>query len=90
MARITLIVYTTLKDKLGFSRKEFEGKNLGEIIANICSSKECKNILLDEEGNIKNHFVVSLNSKIIDNKKFKNIKIKDGDILNIFPPVSGG
>lgn len=91
MARVTVAVYTTLRDKLGFSRKEFKGKNLGEIIKDICSMKKgIRNILLEEDGRVKNHFVLTLNSEVIDTSKLEKIKVKDGDIFHIFPPVSGG
>jgi len=91
MPKITVAVYTTLRDKLGFSRKDFEGKNLGEIIKAVCSLKNgMSNILLENDEKIKNHFVLTLNSRIIDNSSFSKIKVKDGDIFHIFPPVSGG
>lgn len=90
MAKVTVKVYTILKDKLGFSSIEISGKNLGEVISKLVKVKDAKDILLDKEGKIKGHFVVTINSEIIDNKKFENIKLHDGDIINIFPPVSGG
>jgi len=91
MAKITVAVYTTLREKLGFSRKDFEGKNLAEIIDAVCRLKrEAPGLLLDGLSKVKSHFVVTLNSEIVDNSKLKKTKIKDGDILHIFPPVSGG
>ncbi|MEW5951414.1 MAG: MoaD/ThiS family protein [Elusimicrobia bacterium] len=91
MAKVTVAVYTTLRDKLGFSRKDFDGKNLGEIIKQVCALKKgISEILMEDKNKIKNHFVLTLNSEIIDSSSFAKIKVKDGDIFHIFPPVSGG
>lgn len=91
MAKVTVAVYTTLRDKLGFSRKDFEGKNLAEIIVKLCSLKKgISSILCEESGKVRNHFVLTLNSEIIDTASLKKIKVKDGDVFHIFPPVSGG
>jgi thiamine biosynthesis protein ThiS len=53
-------------------------------------NKEIKNILFENKNKIKNYFVITLNSEIIDNSRISRIKLTDGDIINIFPPVSGG
>lgn len=91
MPKVTVALYTTVRDKLGFSRKDFYGKNLHDIIKSVCSlKKEISDILLEADGRVKSHFVLTLNSKVIDNSSLKKIKIKDGDIFHIFPPVSGG
>ncbi len=91
MPKVTVAVYTTLRDRLGFSRKDFEGKNLQDIINAVCSlKKEIPGILLEENGRVKNHFVLTLNSQIIDTASLKKTKVKDGDVFHIFPPVSGG
>ena len=92
MARTLVMIYTTLRKKLGFSRCELESATVGEIIKKLCALKEpeARKIILDGEGKVKTHFVLTLNSEILDNGKVSRIKLKDGDILHIFPPVSGG
>jgi len=84
-------VYSTLRDKLSFSSKEFKGKNLGEVIKDLCSMKKgIRKILLEEYELVKNYFVLTLNSEIIDTSKLEKTKVKDGDIFHISPPVSIG
>jgi MoaD family protein len=90
MAMVTLIVYTTLKDRLGFSQIEIEAKTLKDAILKLGDKLEIKKILFENPNKIKNYFVITLNSEIIDNSKISKIKLNDGDIINIFPPVSGG
>ena len=87
---VTLIVYTTLKDRLGFSQIEIEAKTLKDAILKLCDKLEIKKILFENPNKIKNYFVITLNSEIIDNSKISKIKLNDGNIINIFPPVSGG
>jgi len=87
---VTLIVYTTLKDRLGFSQIEIEAKTLKDAILKLGDKLEIKKILFENPNKIKNYFVITLNSEIIDNSKISKIKLNDGDIINIFPPVSGG
>ncbi|MGC8728511.1 MAG: MoaD/ThiS family protein [Elusimicrobiales bacterium] len=91
MAVVTLKVYTTLKDRLGFSQIDVDAENLKQAVEKLCDmNKEIKNILFENKNKIKNYFVITLNSEIIDNSRISRIKLTDGDIINIFPPVSGG
>ena len=92
MAKALVMVYTTLRKRLGFSRAELEGDDVGELIEKLCAMKEpeVRKLILDGEGRVKNHFVLTLNSEILDNGKASAVKVKDGDILHVFPPVAGG
>lgn len=91
MAKITVMIYTTLRERLGFSKVELEGRTVGELLTKLAGGKpEVKKVMFDPEGHVKNHFVLTLNSEILDNRKAAKAKVKAGDILHIFPPVSGG
>ncbi|MBI4801397.1 MAG: MoaD/ThiS family protein [Elusimicrobia bacterium] len=92
MAGITVMIYTTLRARLGFSKAELQGKTVHELLLKLAAVKkpDVKNILFDAAGRVKNHFVLTLNSELLDNRKAKTIKVKAGDILHIFPPISGG
>ncbi|HAH31220.1 MAG TPA: hypothetical protein DCL44_02780 [Elusimicrobia bacterium] len=92
MPKALVMVYTTLRIRLGFSRIELEGDYVGGLIEKLCALKEpeVRKLILDGEGRVKNYFVLTLNSEILDNGKASKVKIKDGDILHVFPPVSGG
>ena len=92
MANIIVMIYTTLRARLGFSKIELQGKTVDELLRKLAAVKkpDVKNILFDPAGHVKNHFVLTLNSEIIDNRKAKTVKVKAGDILHVFPPISGG
>ncbi len=86
------MVYTTLRQRLGISKLGLEGATAREIVDGLCAYKkpDVEKLILDTEGHVRQHFVLTLNSEILDNKKIGRIPVKDGDILHVFPPVSGG
>lgn len=92
MPKAAVSVYTTLRARLGFARREIAGSTVGDLIDALCAAKEpeIRKILLDDGGRVRGHFVLTLNSEMLDNAAARGVKIKDGDILHIFPPVSGG
>lgn len=92
MAKILVMLYTTLRKRIGVSKLELEGTNVGKVIDALCDYKkpDIEQIICNPDGTIKQHFVLTLNSEILDNKTICKIKVKSGDILHVFPPVSGG
>lgn len=92
MAKITVMIYTTLRARLGFSKIDLPGKTVQDLLLKLAEAKkpDVANILFDAAGHVKQHFVLTLNSEIIDNKKAQAVKVKAGDILHVFPPISGG
>ena len=92
MAKVLVKVYTTLKERLGTCKLLLEADTAADVIAQVVKAKEPEiaPVLLDEKGIVKNHFVLTLNSKILDHAEVARVKMSDGDIFHIFPPVSGG
>lgn len=92
MARITVMIYTTLRKRLGISKLELEGATVRDVLDGLCAYKkpDVEKIILDKDGHVRQHFVLTLNSEILDNKRTAGVKVSDGDILHVFPPVSGG
>lgn len=81
-----------MKEKLGFSRTEIEGATARELLVKLASSgrTDVTDLLFEPGGAVRNHFVLTLNSRILDNKKTGEAKVSAGDVLHVFPPVSGG
>ena len=92
MAEAFVMVYATLRKKLGFSKIALRGSTVGDLLDRLCALKapHVREVLLDGAGAVKNHFVLVLNSEMLDNGRAAGVKVKNGDILHIFPPVSGG
>ena len=86
------MVYTTLRADLGVSKLELSGRTVREVIQKLCELRGGTpgKRMLDKDGNVKQHFVLTLNSEIVDNKKTELAHVEAGDILHVFPPVSGG
>lgn len=86
------MVYTTLRSRLGFSSVELEGGTVRELLLKLAASgaADASGLLFEPDGAVRNHFVLTLNSEILDNRKTGKVKVKAGDILHVFPPVSGG
>jgi molybdopterin converting factor small subunit len=90
MPKVTVRLYTTLKDKLGTSRLQLEGENIDEILGDLRGKLKAAESVLFEKGVVRHHFTLALNSEILDPKRLEGVKVKEGDILHIFPPIAGG
>ena len=92
MPKVRVMVYTTLKDRLGFSSAELNGATVLELLKKLAVSGrgDVTEILFDGHGAVRGHFVLTLNSGVLDNRRTGEAEVSDGDILHVFPPVSGG
>jgi len=92
MPKITVMIYTTLRKRLGVPKLELSGATVKEVLDALCGYKkpEVAELIMDPAGGVRQHFVLTLNSEILDNRKTGSVPVKDGDILHVFPPVSGG
>ena len=90
MPKITVRLYTTLKDKLGASKLVLEGDNIAQVLDKLKAAHEDVDAVLFQNGVVKNHFTLALNSEVLDPKKVSGVSVKDGDLLHIFPPIAGG
>ena len=46
--------------------------------------------MLDEQGVVRNEFLLTLDSEVLDRKSLGQVELKDDNVLHIFPPISGG
>jgi len=92
MPKITVMIYTTLRKRLGISKAELEGRTVHDLLLKLAVSckTDVSEILFEKDGTVRNHFVLTLNSDIVDNRKTRKAKVRAGDILHVFPPISGG
>ena len=81
-----------MREKLGFSRMEIEGATARELLLKLASAgrADVTGLLFEPGGAVKGHFVLTLNSTILDNKRTGEVKVRSGDVLHVFPPISGG
>ncbi|MBI5882213.1 MAG: MoaD/ThiS family protein [Elusimicrobia bacterium] len=70
-----------------------EGKTAADAVARVAEQggPEVEKVLFDPDGKtVRNEFVLALDSDILDRKRLKSVKLKEGMVLHIFPPISGG
>jgi len=85
--RITVRVYTFLREKLGWKEKEFEipdGARLADLVKLV---EELRSALGD---NPLQGFHILVNGINVALKQGLETPLKDSDVVDIFPPAAGG
>jgi molybdopterin converting factor small subunit len=92
MARITVKLYTTMKGKLVKGRIPAEVSNVAEALDSMERhfGREFRKEVCERDGSIRNDYIVTLNSYLLDRKNPEKTKVSDKDTLYIYPAVSGG
>lgn len=88
---ITVQVYTTLKEKLKSGKIEIEAKTVLDALKQL--EKRYGSVFRNEmyDGKkLKNYYIFLLNGLAVDHKHLSKTKLKNGDLLHIFPPIAGG
>jgi len=91
-ATVKVRLFATLRKKYGV--KELTVKCDGtlrgvmENASKIIGEGFIKEIYDEKQGKVKENMIVMINGRNV--KDIKEIKIKDGDIIAIFPPLAGG
>ena len=68
-----------------------DGKNLEEVLADLCSRfPELKQNLYEEEGSIRNFINIYVNDEDIRYVDGMQTGLKDGDRIQIVPSIAGG
>ena len=68
-----------------------DGKNVEEVLADLCSRfPELKQNLYEEEGSIRNFINIYVNEEDIRYADGMQTELKDGDRIQIVPSIAGG
>ncbi|MBI5209065.1 MAG: MoaD/ThiS family protein [Elusimicrobia bacterium] len=92
MAQVLVKLYTTLRLRLKKDQLWTEGKTAADCVRRVIEEggPEVAKVLLDDDGVVRNEFILALDSEILDRRNLKKVKLKEGNVLHIFPPISGG
>ena len=91
MARVTVLMHTTLKKALGKGKDRVKAENIAEVMDAL--EKKFGDKFRDEvyEGDkIKSYYIFLLNGDVVDSKELAETSLKKGDMVHIFTPIPGG
>jgi molybdopterin converting factor small subunit len=91
MLKITLEVFTTLKERLGWSRKELiidasESATLRDVLDAVPELKS----LIVEQDLLKKGFIILINGRHAEFLGGLHAIVRDGDTIDVFPQSGGG
>jgi len=86
--KVKISVYATLREKLQWKTKELNlNKNSADLFDVFNELPDLKKHII-KNGKIREGFMILING--INIKFLSDLKIKDGDEIDIFPPGGGG
>ncbi|WP_087037960.1 ubiquitin-like small modifier protein 1 [Thermococcus litoralis] len=77
-------VFATLRGIVGKSELEVQAETVGELLEKLYNEYPKMKKELEKGA------VILVNGKNIEHLEKLNTKLKDGDVVSIFPPVGGG
>jgi len=91
MAKVTVKIYAVLGKKLVNDERTLDASDVDDAMMSLAASygREFQEEVYDC-GEVRNYYVLLLNGAPLQRDDLKNRRLEDGDILLIFPPVSGG
>lgn len=91
MGKVTIEVFLTLKEKLGWNKREVNFNEDSITFKDILDYiKDLKQYLIDEKGNMSKGYIILINGRHIEFTGGLQSKLKNGDEIVIFPPSGGG
>jgi len=92
MPQVLVKLYTTLRARLGKSQVWVEGATAADLVRRVAElgGAPTGQILFDDKGVVRNEFLLALDSEILDRNALDKVQLKEGNVLHIFPPISGG
>ena len=91
MATVKVRLFQELRTAAGGGEITLDAKNVGELLQVLGEryGKTPRNVLFDGEGHLRDYVFVYIN-KILQKPVDMSVPLKDGDIILVIPPVSGG
>ncbi|MBS7287673.1 MAG: MoaD family protein [Candidatus Freyarchaeota archaeon] len=95
MLKVKVRVFARLRELLKSREIEVElsdGATLVDLLGALVEiyGKELKDYLFSESGGLKEHFMIYINGVGVNEAGGVNKVLKEGDVVAILPPISGG
>jgi len=93
--KITVKFFTTLREITGKKEDEIQLSSIitvKELLTRLSKKygKQFVDYLYDERGNMRAYIQILINGRGIKDLQGLETKLKEGDVIAIFPPVGGG
>jgi len=90
--KIKVKVFATLRDNVGWKEKEYnvEAKDINDFLKDVVGGKLYDIIMDKDKGQPLSQYKILLNGRDVDFLDGLKTKLKDQDLIAIFPPVGGG
>ncbi len=88
MARVKVKLFANFREVSGVRELELTATTVKEVLDLLTNRYPNLQELFYEEGELRDYVNIMVNGKNI--RRDISWKLKDGDIVAIFPPVSGG
>jgi len=92
MPQVLVKLYTTLRLRLNKNQLWVEGLTAADAVRRVTETggPEVAKLLYDDKGVVRNEFLLALDSEVLDRNALDQVRLKEGNVLHIFPPISGG
>ena len=91
MASVKVRLFHELRTAAGGGEIAMTATNLGELLRTLAEKygEMTRNVLFDREGRVRQYAFVYINN-ILQKPLDMSVPLRDGDVVLVIPPVSGG
>ena len=91
MASVKVRLFHELRTAAGGGEITVTADTMGELLRTLAEryGKTPRNVLFDEEGGLREYVFVYINN-LLQKPVDMSVPLKDGDVILVIPPVSGG
>lgn len=91
MASVKVRLFHELRSAAGSGEITANADNVGELLRTLAEryGEMTKNVLFDREGRVREYAFIYINNTL-QRPLDMSLPLKDGDIVLVIPPVSGG
>ena len=91
MASVKVRLFHELRTAAGGGEVTLAANTLGELLRTLADryGEMARNVLLDREGRVRQYAFVYINNTL-QKPLDMSVQLKDGDVILVIPPVSGG